>query len=145
MIIRQTKDTLSQIYLDALALRKEVFVDEQKVPVELEIDQDEAHAIHFVLYEASQPIATARILEKANGVAKLQRMAVKKTARGTGNGALLIKEIEKRCEELAFTRIELGAQVTAEGFYRALGFKPFGDYFQDAGIKHIAMQNVLME
>ena len=141
MIIRQTKDTLSQIYLDALALRKEVFVDEQKVPVELEIDQDEAHAIHFVLYEASQPIATARILEKANGVAKLQRMA----ARGTGNGALLIKEIEKRCEELAFTRIELGAQVTAEGFYRTLGFEAFGDYFQDAGIKHIAMQKALTE
>jgi predicted GNAT family N-acyltransferase len=140
MIIRQTRDTLSPIYFDALTIRKEVFVDEQKVPVSLEIDQEEANAIHFVLYQEDDPIATARILSKTPKLAKLQRMAVRKTARGAGNGAFLIRAVEKVCQEMSFETIQLGAQLSAEGFYQTLGYTSYGEQFLDAGIQHISMQ-----
>ena len=57
-IIKRTKDTMSQIYLDALFIRHEVFVKEQQVPIALEIDEQEAKAIHFVLYENEEALAT---------------------------------------------------------------------------------------
>ena len=62
MIIKYTRDTMSQIYLDALHIRNEVFVHEQNVPLELEIDEYEALTLHFVLYEENKALATLRLL-----------------------------------------------------------------------------------
>ena len=82
MHVAQTKDTMSDLYLDAVRLRQRVFVAEQGVPEEMEIDEYEAHCIHFVLYTDHVAVATCRLLPLENGVMKLQRMAVEKAYRG---------------------------------------------------------------
>ena len=79
MHVAQTKDTMSDLYLDAVRLRQRVFVAEQGVPEEMEIDEYEAHCIHFVLYTNHVAVATCRLLPLENGVMKLQRMAVEKS------------------------------------------------------------------
>jgi len=79
MHVIYTKDTQSNTYVNALAIRKEVFIKEQGVPVEREIDENEQQAIHFVLYnDQNEPLATVRLLPSGNNIVKVQRMAVEK-------------------------------------------------------------------
>lgn len=143
MIIRETKDTMSQIYLDALQIRKEVFVNEQHVPMELEIDQDEAYAIHFVLYEDEKALATLRLLPISDSKIKLQRMAVIKEARRKQLGKQLILFAENFAKNQGFELVSLGAQETATPFYKKLGYHPEGEPFMDAGISHLMMTKKL--
>lgn len=143
MIIVQTKDTMSQIYLDALKIRYQVFVKEQGVQLEREIDKDEAYAVHFVLYEDNEALATVRLLPVDETTMKLQRMAVKKEARHRGLGNIIIAEAEKFAKQQGFTTIKLGAQLTAQEFYEKMGYQAYGEVFLDAGIKHIAMKKEL--
>lgn len=143
MIIVQTKDTMSQIYLDALKIRYQVFVKEQGVQLEREIDKDEAYAVHFVLYEDNEALATVRLLPVDETTMKLQRMAVKKEARHRGLGNIIIAEAEKFAKQQGFTTIKLGAQLTAQEFYEKMGYQAYGEIFLDAGIQHIAMKKEL--
>ncbi len=77
MHIAQTKDTLSDIYLASLKIRNQVFVKEQGVPLALEVDENEALAVHFVLYDDdNEAVATLRFLPISDHEVKLQRMAV---------------------------------------------------------------------
>ena len=63
MIIKHTRDTLSETYLDAVAIRNTVFVKGQGVPRSIDIDANEAYCIHFVLYDdKGQATATVRLL-----------------------------------------------------------------------------------
>lgn len=139
MVIVHTKDTMSGIYLDAVKIRHKVFVQEQQVPLSREIDKDEAYAIHFVLYDQGEPLATARLLPIDENQVKLQRMAVLKQARGRGLGEKVLEEAERFAKEQGFREITLGAQLTARLFYENSGFTTYGPVFQDAGIDHIAM------
>ncbi|MBM7708301.1 GNAT family N-acetyltransferase [Enterococcus lemanii] len=138
-IIKRTKDTMSQIYLDALFIRHEVFVKEQQVPIALEIDEQEAKAIHFVLYENEEALATLRLLPLGNHEVKLQRMAVLPAHRQRHFGKDLIVAAQDFAKEQGFNKIKLGAQTTAIPFYEHLGFVPEGEEFLDAGIPHRAM------
>jgi len=73
MHVAQTKDTLSDIYLASLNIRNTVFVKEQGVPLSLEVDENEALAIHFVLYDdQNQAVATLRFLPISDQVMKLR-------------------------------------------------------------------------
>ncbi|AQT56786.1 hypothetical protein NUITMVRE32_14120 [Enterococcus faecium] len=95
MKVVQTKDTMSNIYLDAVRIRHQVFVVEQGVPLSREIDKDEAHCIHFVLYsDKKEPQGTVRLLPLENGKMKLQRMAILSEYRHQGLGKILIEEAE---------------------------------------------------
>ncbi|WNZ94043.1 GNAT family N-acetyltransferase [Streptococcus iniae] len=145
MKIRQSRNTLSDTYLDALAIRKTVFVDEQRVPLAIEIDENEALCLHFVLYnELEQACATCRILpDKNQQSVTLQRMAVLKEHRGQSLGQILIQEVIAFCQEQGFTEIVLHAQTTARDFYQKEGFNEVGDIFQEAGIDHITMSKTL--
>lgn len=138
----QTKDTMSDIYLDALRIRNQVFMIEQEVPASIEIDQNEALCIHFVLYD-DDPIATCRLLPQENGVMKLQRMAVLKEFRGHNYGHVVIEEAEQFARFLGYNRIILGAQMTAVGFYERQGYQTYGELFLDAGIDHLMMRKDL--
>lgn len=141
MKILITKDTMSGIYLDAVRIRQKVFVQEQGVPTNLEIDKNEAYSVHFVLYTAdNKPAATVRLLPLDEQTFKLQRMAVLKEYRGKKLGAKIIAEAESFAQKQAFKKIELGAQLTAEPFYQKLGYTAYGKIFQDAGIDHIHMK-----
>lgn len=144
MFVAQTKDTLSEIYLDSLKIRNDVFVKEQGVPLSLEIDQDEANAVHFVLYnEQKEATATLRLLPIDSHTLKLQRMAVPVSHRKKGFGRILIQGAEGFARKQGFQKITLGAQLTAKGFYLSLGYQPEGEEFLDADMPHIKMSKYL--
>ena len=112
MIIKHTRDTLSETYLDAVAIRNTVFVKGQGVPHSIEIDANEAYCIHFVLYDdKDKAAATVRLLpNKDLTQLTLQRMAVLDAYQGQGLGSILLKEAEDFAQEQGFQTISLHAQ-----------------------------------
>jgi predicted GNAT family N-acyltransferase len=133
---------------DALSVRKTVFIKEQEVPAELEIDEhDEAHSgtIHFVAYNHDQPVGASRLRPYAPGVGKVERVAVNKTERGTGLGRQIMLAMEETAREQGYQKLKLNAQTHAQRFYEKLGYEPHGDVFDEAGIEHIAMVKSLHE
>jgi predicted GNAT family N-acyltransferase len=116
-------------------LRVEVFVQEQKVPAEEERDEYDETALHFLARHDGEPVGTARVLLKPDG-AKITRVAVRKSARGLGIGAALMRHIEAN---VAAQQFMLDAQTHALPFYQSLGYKPVGEEFLEAGIPHFRM------
>lgn len=123
---------------DAYKVRTTVFVDEQKVPPEEEIDQFENEAIHFVLYKENVPIGAGR-LRNVDGYAKVERICVLKDYRVQGVGQMIMNKIEETAIEKGFTKFKLNAQTTAETFYNKLGYETVSGEFLDAGIPHVTM------
>jgi|SRR5699024_3180406 len=138
-----TDKTDSTVYNQALSIRKEVFIKEQQVPEELEIDELESQAEHVVLFAEDQPIGTARILEKEPALYKIQRVAILKPQRGKGLGFALMQEAEHHIRRLGGSKMILDAQLHAIPFYESLGFSPQGKEFLDAGIPHRRMTKTL--
>ena len=121
-------------------IRHAVFVEEQKIAVELEQDELDATAIHLLAREDGRPMGAARIVV-SDGTGKIGRVCVLRDARGTGLGVALINHALDILREMPdVTRAALGAQVDAQGFYERLGFVPYGDVFDDAGIDHRMME-----
>ena len=119
-----------------LKLRFEVFVDEQGVPVEEERDALDDTATHLLALQDGTPVGTARIVFQGD-TAKIGRVCVVKTARGTGLGAKLIEAcVNVARNQAGITRAKLGAQTHAIGFYEKLGFEVYGPVYLDAGIDH---------
>ena len=124
----------------AAALRHEVFVEEQEVPVELELDELDDQALHAVVFnKLGQSVATGRLLQAQTHVSKIGRMAVSKPLRGGNLGRKLVEAFIEVARQRGDHEVILHAQCSAEGFYRKLGFKSHGDVFDDAGIDHIEM------
>lgn len=128
-------------YQQALAIRTAVFIQEQQVPAELEVDEYEQVATHVVAYdEAGTPVATGRILPYGDGIGKMQRIAVSKIARTGGYGRAVMNKLEEIGRELGYTQFMLEAQTHAEGFYEKLGYRTVStEPFLDAGIWHVRM------
>lgn len=144
MKIVHTRDTMSDIYLDAVKIRRQVFMLEQGVPGEIEIDKYEAACIHFVLYgDENEAIATCRLLPLEDGLIKLQRMAVQKEYRGKDHGRLIVESAEKFSKEQGYRAMTLGAQITALGFYERMGYVKEGEMFLEATIEHYQMNKTL--
>ncbi|MFJ3502994.1 GNAT family N-acetyltransferase [Streptomyces sp. NPDC090135] len=135
------------------AVRREVFVEEQGVPRELEYDTYDATAVHVLAVRADGlPLGTGRLLHGADALGKtggdasvgsLGRLAVAKAARGLGVGAALVRGIEEAARERGLTAVDLHAQTHALGFYERLGYEAYGPEFPDAGIPHRAMRKAL--
>ena len=124
----------------ASPLRTEVFVDEQKVPVEMEWDEDDKTALHCVaVNRMGMPLATGRLLQQAPGVARIGRMAVKKQMRGSDLGRRVLHALMDAARARGDRQVLLHAQCSAEGFYQRSGFAPHGAVFEEAGIAHIEM------
>lgn len=120
----------------ASMVRHEVFVLEQQVPPELEMDEMDAQCIHVVAYDAQQrPIATGRLLPDGH----IGRMAVRKIARGTGIGGLVLQRLIEVARARGDAEVVLSAQVHAMGFYARYGFVAEGEVYMDAGIAHRTM------
>ncbi|WP_042367176.1 GNAT family N-acetyltransferase [Streptacidiphilus neutrinimicus] len=133
---------------DVRAVRHEVFVVEQRVPVELEYDELDATSVHVLARaEDGTPLGTGRLIHGPQalaetgreGVVLLGRLAVRQPARGTGLGAALVRAIEAAGREHGGVELELHAQVQALGFYERLGYVAFGEEYPDAGIPHRSM------
>ena len=128
-----------QAHAHASPIRFEVFVEEQGVPREIELDEHDPVSIHVVAFEDRTPVATGRLLPDGH----IGRMAVLKDWRGRGIGALMLKSLIDRAKERGDREVALSAQVHAVPFYRAHGFMPEGDEYLDAGIRHQAMRRIL--
>jgi predicted GNAT family N-acyltransferase len=129
----------SDLMREAFGLRYEVFVDEQGVPRELEVDELDPRATHLVAISDDRVIGTLRILDHG-AAAKVGRVAVRASARRTGIGARLMLHAAAIAADRGFTEIIVHAQIAVAGFYRRLGYVEEGDQFEDAGIPHIAMR-----
>ena len=123
----------------AFTIRQRVFIDEQKVPPELEWDDMDKVAIHFILYLDKNPVGTARVFEKQR-VWYIGRMAILQKHRGKGYGKLMMENVLNFLFSKKPNIIVLYAQITVLGFYRKFGFVEIGDEFLDAGIKHKEMR-----
>jgi predicted GNAT family N-acyltransferase len=129
-----------------VAVRIEVFVDEQKVPAEIEVDEhDTTDAIHFLAVddETDEPIGAARIVGVGDA-AKIGRVAVKKKARGFRVGNALMERVIEHARQQGFVEAVLDAQTHAIPFYEKLEFVAEGPEFDDAGIPHRKMRRRLL-
>jgi ElaA protein len=121
------------------ALRRTVFIEEQGVSEADEVDGLDDSAIHLLALLNEDPVGTARLLLKGN-TGKIGRVCVLPEARGTGLGAALIRAALAEFRTIpGVSRVTLGAQSHATGFYAALGFHVVGEEFIDAGIPHREM------
>ena len=119
-------------------IRMEVFVREQGVPLELEMDELDNEAVHVLAYVDGVPAGCGRLLLKGEE-AKIGRVAVKKSMRRYGIGTGICKLLISIAGDHGVQKIYLGAQLTAVEFYSSLGFAKEGEVFMEAGIKHIKM------
>ena len=123
----------------AYSIRKTVFVEEQKVPLELEIDEYEQESTHFLLYGPEQnPIGTGR-LRFVDRYGKVERICILASDRIKGAGRLLMDSIEEYAKEKGIRSFKLNAQTSAIGFYEKLGYHTVSEEFMDAGIPHKTM------
>ncbi|MCY1286027.1 Acetyltransferase [compost metagenome] len=116
-------------------IREMVFIAEQAVPPELEWDDEDAHAVHFLALDDDYPIGTARLLPDGH----IGRVSVLKDYRGLKVGEALMNAVIAEAERRGLIRQMLSAQVHAAPFYERLGFSIVSDEFLDAGIPHVDM------
>ncbi|MBI2997898.1 MAG: GNAT family N-acetyltransferase [Deltaproteobacteria bacterium] len=120
------------------SIRLRVFVREQGVPEEIELDKDDQRATHFLARVRGRAVGTARLVIK-NRRAKIGRMAVLKSHRGKGAGTALLKRAVEFARESKANMIYLHAQIPVIGFYEKMGFRCVGRIFKEAGIPHCKM------
>ena len=125
---------------DARPIRLAVFVEEQRVPVEIEWDDQDDRSLHALAYsEEGRAIATGRLLPDGH----IGRMAVLKEWRGKGVGGAILERLGAAARERGDKEIELFAQTHAREFYRRFGFVEDGAVFEEAGIPHQVMRRAL--
>ena len=134
----------------AFALREEVFVDEQKVPLEYEVDDRDSleDTIHVGVFEGDKLLATARIMNINKDIVYFGRACVKKSCRGKGVGKFLFismeETVKKFKKENEKKTIRFSAQYHAMTFYEMLGYtKDNDDIFVEVGIEHISMSKIV--
>ncbi|WPB93810.1 GNAT family N-acetyltransferase [Streptomyces malaysiensis] len=140
------------------AVRREVFVVEQRIPVEEQMDAYDEHAVHLLATDgAGRPVGTVRFLHGAAAdkkyghagvdgatTAVLGRLAVTKAARGTGLGVALVRAVEAEAHRRGLAQVYLEAQTHALGFYERLGYEAYGPEFEEgSGIPHRAMRRAV--
>ena len=117
-------------------VREKVFIEEQKVPRELEWDDWDERSDHAVAHDqGGNPIGTARLLPDG----RIGRMAVLKEWRRRGVGEALLVALLDRARSRSMMRSVIHAQTHAAGFYRRFGFSERGPEFLEAGIPHVEM------
>jgi predicted GNAT family N-acyltransferase len=126
----------------SLAIRREVFVQGQNVPLEIEIDGLDPDCAHFLARVDGAPVGTARLRE-VNGEAKAERVAVLESWRGYGIGRRLMEATEQEARAGDLPRMILNAQVSVIPFYEGLDYHAEGDVFLEAGIEHRTMRKAL--
>lgn len=135
--------TTQNMIEEAHNIRKKVFVEEQGVPLENEIDQYETIATHVIGYDQNAvPFATGRLRPVDNAV-KVERVAILASHRNKGYGKLLMGFLEDVAKNKGDKKLILNAQRHAQPFYESLGYEAFGETFMEENIKHIAMSKTI--
>ena len=130
------------------ALRIEVFVKEQNVPIELELDDKDYsdNTVHIGYFDDDKLIGVARLIDMDKDVIHIGRVVIDKEYRGKGIGRKLIVGCETTAKNILKREviIELSAQIQAEKFYESLGYNRVNDkIYLDAGIEHVDMRKVI--
>lgn len=121
----------------AAPIRFTVFVDEQNVPAELELDADDALSLHALARDGhGHAVGTGRLLADGH----IGRIAVLAAMRGRGVGAALVRALMNAARERRHAEVVLSAQTHAVDFYRRLGFVAEGEAYDDAGLPHLRMR-----
>lgn len=123
---------------DAAKLRQDVFVAEQGFTDEF--DEFDARAIHFVMYDGEEAVATLRFYDEGQGSYHVGRVAVKSSRRGEGLGRLLMTEAKAEAKKLGATVLTVGAQEDKAGFYERCGFAKTGERYFEQGRPHVSMR-----
>jgi len=123
----------------AAPVRMVVFVEEQRVPAELEMDERDAACVHAIAFDGERAIGTGRLLPDGH----IGRMAVLKAFRGKGVGGEILEALVEAARRRGEREIVLSAQTHALAFYRAHGFEAFGAEYEEAGLPHQDMRRAL--
>ena len=132
ILIKNWQDALSEAY----PIRKAVFIMEQGVPEDMELDEYDIVALHALAYQDTECIGTARLLISQDQIAHIGRMAVLPAYRKQGIGGELLHALLDCGFSRDITRFELHAQLTAIPFYEQFDFIAQGDVYDEAGITH---------
>jgi len=122
-----------------LAIRREVFVQEQNVPETIEVDGRDECRVHVLACLDDQPVGTGRMQPDGH----LGRIAVRQAFRGRGVGSRIMRTLIVEARRQGLASVYLGSQTHAQAFYEGLGFEPYGETFVEAGIPHIMMRLAL--
>ncbi|KZE38330.1 acetyltransferase [Bhargavaea cecembensis] len=125
---------------DAFTVRKAVFVEEQGVPIHIELDELDQEAVHFIAYDGERPIAAGRIRDIGDGVGKVERVCVLPEYRGRRLGQQMMVMLEEHARKAGLGKIRLNAQNHAVPFYEKIGYTVTSPEFMDAGIPHRVME-----
>ena len=123
----------------AVGIRFRVFVDEQSVPPEIELDEYDAVATHAIAMEEGRAVGTGRAIV-SEGAARIGRMAVDQPHRRAGVGGLILGFLEDEARAQGATEFLLHAQDYVKAFYAAHGYAEHGETFMEAGIRHVEMR-----
>ena len=129
-------------YAAIRGVRFAVFVDEQRIDPDLEMDERDAHCVHVLAHGAGgEPVGTGRIDFEAAG--KVGRVAVLASARGSGVGTALMRKLHALALARGLAAVWCNAQVSAVPFYTGLGYRIVSERFDEAGIEHVRMELAL--
>lgn len=123
------------------AIRFGVFVEEQHVPEDIEIDERDPVCVHVLAFDDDEPVGTARIDIDASG--KIGRLAVLAAQRRRGIGSALMAFLHGLAGQRGLHGVWCHAQLTAVPFYRRQGYRVTGAPFVEAGIEHLRMERRL--
>jgi predicted GNAT family N-acyltransferase len=128
---------------DAYRIRKQVFIEEQGVPEEMELDEHDPSAKHVLAYQSNLCVGTGRLVFLARPHAQIGRMAVLPSFRKQGIGKALLLKLIALAKAEGVLALSLHSQVAAIPFYAKLGFIAEGPIYDEAGIPHRNMMLVL--
>ncbi|MEO8716598.1 MAG: GNAT family N-acetyltransferase [Burkholderiales bacterium] len=126
-------------HAESSRVRTLVFVEEQGVPVEIEMDDKDAASVHAIAYVDGRAVGTGRLLPDGH----IGRMAVLRQSRKRGVGGAILTCLVDEARRRGMMEVVLSAQTHALGFYRKHGFLEQGAIFEEAGIPHQEMRRVL--
>jgi predicted GNAT family N-acyltransferase len=132
-----------QAYIEAFAIRKQVFIEEQGVPEAMEIDEYDPESQHALAYVDTLVVGTARLVALSAHEAQIGRMAVLSAFRHQGIGKALLTSLLRLAKDVGITELSLHAQVYAIPFYESFGFVADGPIYDEAGIPHRNMMLLL--
>jgi predicted GNAT family N-acyltransferase len=132
ILIKPWQEAKNEAYL----IRKRVFIEEQGVPEDMELDVFDPLARHALAYLDSQPIGTARLVTMPGNIGRIGRMAVLAAYRRGGVGTQLLRALLQEAASQKMMKVELHSQLSAIPFYERYGFVAQGDSYVEAGIPH---------